>query len=47
MDGSDQTASILWYVLAILFVGSALIGRRLAWGGLLRMALLWVAIFAG
>lgn len=47
MDGSDQAASTLWYVLALVLVGSALIGRRLAWGGLLRMALLWVAIFAG
>ncbi|HAF40415.1 MAG TPA: TIGR02281 family clan AA aspartic protease [Sphingobium sp.] len=47
MDGTDQTASIIWYVLAIMLVASSLIGRRLAWGGLLRMALLWVAIFAG
>lgn len=46
-DGTDQAASSLWYVLAIVLVGSALIGRRLAWGGVLRMALLWVAIFAG
>ena len=46
-DGTDQAASTLWYVLAIVLVGSALIGRRLAWGGVLRMALLWVAIFAG
>ncbi|QGP78426.1 retropepsin-like aspartic protease family protein [Sphingobium sp. CAP-1] len=46
MDG-DQAASTLWYVLALVLVGSALIGRRMAWGGLLKMALLWVAIFAG
>ncbi len=46
MDG-DQAASTLWYVLALVLVGSALIGRRLAWGSLLRLALLWVAIFAG
>ena len=47
MDGTDQTASTIWYVLAIVLVGSALIGRRLAWGVILRMALLWIAIFAG
>jgi aspartyl protease family protein len=46
MDGTDQAASTIWYVLAIILVGSALIGRRLAWGSVLRMALLWVAIFA-
>jgi aspartyl protease family protein len=43
----EQSAAVLWYVLAIMLVGSALIGRRLPMGGLLRMALLWVAIFAG
>ena len=43
----EQSASILWYLLAIVLVGSALIGRQLPMGGLLRMALLWVAIFAG
>ena len=47
MDGTDQAASTIWYVLAIILVGSALIGRQMAWGSLLRMALLWVAIFAG
>ena len=46
MDG-DQAASTLWYVLVLVLVGSSLIGRRLAWGSLLRLALLWVAIFAG
>jgi aspartyl protease family protein len=47
MNGGDQAASTIWYVLAIVLVASSLIGRRLAWGGLLRMLLLWVAIFAG
>ena len=47
MGQDDPTASTLWYVLAIVLVGSSLIGRRLAWGGLVRMLLLWVAIFAG
>lgn len=46
MNGEDQAASTIWYILAIILVASSLIGRRLAWGGLLRMALLWVAIFA-
>lgn len=43
----EQSASVIWYLLAIVLVGSALIGRQLPMGGLLRMALLWVAIFAG
>lgn len=47
MGQGDPTASTLWYVLAIVLVASSLIGRQLAWGGLLRMLLLWVAIFAG
>ncbi len=47
MDGTDQAASTIWYVLALVLVGSALVGRQMAWGNLLRMALLWVAIFAG
>lgn len=46
MGGADQAASTIWYVLALVLVGSALIGRRVALGGLVRMALLWVAIFA-
>lgn len=45
MDGTDQAASTLWYVLALVLVGSALVGRQLAWGSVLRMALLWIAIF--
>ena len=40
MDGSDQAASTIWYLLALVLVGSALIGRQLAWGSALRMALL-------
>jgi aspartyl protease family protein len=47
MSGGDQAASTIWYVLAIVLVASSLIGRRLAWGGVMRMLLLWVAIFAG
>lgn len=41
----DPTASTIWYVLAIILVGSALIGRRLPMGSVMRMAVLWVAIF--
>ncbi|WP_420145055.1 retropepsin-like aspartic protease family protein [Sphingobium sp.] len=47
MEGGDQAASTLWYVLAIVLVASSLIGRRMAWGAMMRMALLWVVIFAG
>lgn len=43
----DQAASGLWYILALVLVGSALMARRLPLGGLIRLALLWVAIFAG
>ena len=43
----DQSASVIWYLLAILLVGSAFVSRRLPVGSVLRLALLWVAIFAG
>ncbi|WP_370308931.1 retropepsin-like aspartic protease family protein [Sphingobium abikonense] len=46
MSGTDQAASSIWYLLALVLVGSALVGRRVAWSSLWRMALLWVAIFA-
>lgn len=46
MDG-DQAMSGLWFVLALVLVGSALVARRAPLGGLLRMALLWIVIFAG
>ena len=44
MDGTDQAASTIWYLLALVLVGSALVGRQLAWSSLWRMALLWVAL---
>ncbi|WP_242122576.1 TIGR02281 family clan AA aspartic protease [Sphingobium sp. Sx8-8] len=44
---TDQAMSSLWYVLALVLVGSALVARRAPLGGLFRMALLWVVIFAG
>lgn len=47
MDVSgDQAMSSLWYVLALILVGSALLARRAPMAGLLRMALFWVVIFA-
>lgn len=42
----DQAMSSLWYVLALVLVGSALLARRAPMGGMFRMALLWVVIFA-
>ena len=42
----DQAMSSLWYVLALILVGSALLARRVPMSGLLRMALLWIVIFA-
>jgi aspartyl protease family protein len=45
MNG-DQAMSSLWYVLALVLVGSALLARRAPLGGMVRMALLWVVIFA-
>ena len=45
MDGTDQAMSSIWYLLALVLVGSALIGRRIALGSFVRMALLWVLIF--
>ncbi|GLV21181.1 hypothetical protein TomMM35A_10400 [Sphingobium sp. TomMM35A] len=42
----DQAASSIWYVLALVLVGSALLARRMPMGGMMRLALIWVAIFA-
>lgn len=41
----DQTMSGLWYVLALVLVGSALLVRRAPMAGMIRMALLWIVIF--
>ncbi|MET0361857.1 MAG: TIGR02281 family clan AA aspartic protease [Sphingobium sp.] len=43
---TDQAASTIWYVLAVVLVASGLFARRLPLGGVLRMALLWIVIFA-
>lgn len=41
----DQTAQVIWYVLALTLVGSALLSRRVSLKGALGMALIWVGIF--
>lgn len=43
---TDQAMSSIWFLLALVLVGSALLVRRLPAGGIIRMALLWVVIFA-
>lgn len=40
-----QSAELLWLILAIILVGSALISRRWSLTGALSMALWWIAIF--
>lgn len=40
-----QSAELIWLILAIILVGSALISRRWSLTGALSMALWWVAIF--
>lgn len=44
MSGA-QSAEIIWLMLAMVLVGSALISRRWSLTGALSMALWWVAIF--
>ncbi|MEJ7935603.1 TIGR02281 family clan AA aspartic protease [Sphingobium sp. AN558] len=44
---TDQAMSGLWYILALVLVGSAVLARRMPLGGVFRMALLWIAIFGG
>ncbi|MGE4411371.1 MAG: TIGR02281 family clan AA aspartic protease [Sphingobium sp.] len=44
MNISDQ-AHIIWYVLALVLVGSALISRRFSLRSSLAMVLGWIAIF--
>lgn len=40
-----DNANIIWYLLVLILVGSALISRRFSLRGALSMALGWVAIF--
>jgi len=42
----DQGLNLLYLVLLLVFVGSALASRRLPIGKTLKMALAWIAIFA-
>lgn len=42
---ADQALGSLWYILAIVLVGSALLGRRMRLGRLLGMLLVWIVIF--
>ncbi|MGE4323900.1 MAG: TIGR02281 family clan AA aspartic protease [Sphingobium sp.] len=46
-ETGDQALSTIWYLMALVLVGSALVSRRLPAGGAIRMALTWVAIFVG
>jgi aspartyl protease family protein len=39
--------SIVWSIVALMMVGASLMARRIPMGQALRMALGWVAIFAG
>lgn len=42
----SQSADLLWYLMALVLVGAALMSRRVSLGGVLGMALIWVVIFA-
>lgn len=42
----DQSANLLWYILALVLVGSALVSRRIALRSALAMVLAWIGIFA-
>lgn len=44
MNG-PQSAAILWYLLALVLVGSALLSRRIPMRGTLVMVLAWIGIF--
>ena len=46
MMDTAQGADMLWYLMALVLVGSALLSRRFSLRGALGMALGWVAIFA-
>jgi aspartyl protease family protein len=42
----EQSASVLWYILALVLVGSALVNRRLPLRSGLGLVMIWIAIFA-
>ena len=43
---SAEGPYIVYYVIAAVFVASALLGRRIPMAKAMKMALAWVAIFA-
>ena len=43
---ADMIAQSLWFVLAFVLVGSSLVLRRLPVHHLVKMILVWIAIFA-
>lgn len=43
----DQGMNLIWAIGALVLVGSSLIARRLPLASTLKMALAWIAIFAG
>lgn len=43
----DQSINLIWAIGGLVLVGSSLAARRLPMGQTLKMALAWVAIFAG
>ena len=44
--GAEQSAAVVWYVLALVLVGSALLNQRLALRSGLGLVLIWIGIFA-
>lgn len=42
----EQSASVLWYILALVLVGSALVNRRMPLRSGLGLVMIWIAIFA-
>ena len=47
MSGSEQGAEFLYLIGALVLVCSALLSRRLPLGKTLKLAAIWIAIFAG
>ncbi len=41
----DQWPELVWYVGALVLVGSALVSRRIKFSAMLRYILIWIAIF--
>lgn len=45
MTSGDQTASMIWYLLLIMLVGSSLLARRMPWRQAVMMLAGWIGIF--